>query len=121
MTIKQQSSWPFHPFLKQFAAHIDAAPKPLRIPVATKTVERCIRLAAKLANHYGMPLSLFEDLVAQEVKREKVGDIQPDEPAAPVAPQVPTDDVISTALASPADVLLASLTLNQGPKKHESN
>jgi len=69
-TIKQQSEWPFHPFLVQLAAVIQSADSSDRVPLATKTIERCVRLGAKLAVEFGMPPCVFLSIAEEQMVRE---------------------------------------------------
>ena len=89
--IKEQSSWPWHPILLQLRDECDAAPEFIRKTVISKMIERCLRLGAKLAVHYGFPSHLFMILAATQLQREGAEDMEvaaiplggpPDEPAA---------------------------------------
>lgn len=69
-TIKKNSSWPLQPLVIQFAAAILAAPADVRKAFAAKTIERCIRMGARLAVEFGVPAPLFMDIAKAQILRE---------------------------------------------------
>jgi predicted nucleic acid-binding protein len=105
MTIPKKSSWPFHPLLVQMAKVIDAAPAEQKQEAVLKTVERCIRLAMKLAVHYGVPAPVVRDITVAMMKKEggkeypeqlKTAAKSSEVPTVPAAPDATSDSDAET-------------------------
>lgn len=73
--IKEHSSWPWHDLLLHLRDECEAAPDFIRKAVIMKTIERCLRLGAKLAVYYEFPPSMFLLMAAAQLKREGGEDV----------------------------------------------
>jgi hypothetical protein len=69
-TIKQKSEWPFHSMLVGMAGAVLSAPSQHRTEAAMKTIERCVRLGAKLAVEFGVPPCVFVKIAEAQIVRE---------------------------------------------------
>lgn len=72
-TIKAKSSWPFQPRLIALASEIMSVPKAARHDAAGKTIERTLRMAARLANEFGIEACVFMDIAQEQLLRECPG------------------------------------------------
>lgn len=68
--IREQSHWPLHPVLVPLAVGILIVPEKHRRAAVDKTVERCVRLGAKLAVEFNMPPCRFLDIAEQQIVKE---------------------------------------------------
>jgi len=68
--LKQNSTWPLQQLVVRLALGVLASPEPLRIAAAGKTIERCVRMGARLAVEFGMPASGFVELARAQIVRE---------------------------------------------------
>lgn len=68
--IPEKSSWPFHGLLVGLAADVEKAPEAHRVMVCAKMVQRCIRLAVKLATHFGVSPAAVTAITLDSLREE---------------------------------------------------
>lgn len=87
-TLKRTSTWPLQPLAIQFAAAVLTCPEEERPAAAHKMVERCLRLAARLAVEFGIEMEPFVQLAAEQIAREQgAAEVSPNLFGAGEAPQ----------------------------------
>lgn len=69
-SIKKQSEWPFHGLLVELAVSIVQVPPEMKTPYTLKTIERCVRLAAKLAVEFKVPPCVVMGMCEEQLCRE---------------------------------------------------
>lgn len=69
-TLKKTSSWPLQPLVLQFAATVLAVPPQHRKDVASKMIERAVRVGARLAVEFGMPAPVFVEVARAMIVKE---------------------------------------------------
>jgi hypothetical protein len=69
-TIKKGSSWPFQPFVVASAARILQVSSEQRKEAAVKTVERFVRVGARLAVEFDIAAPLFVDIARAQIVKE---------------------------------------------------
>jgi hypothetical protein len=69
-TISKESSWPFQGRLILLATEVLSAGKEDRQAAAAKTIERTLRMAARLAREFGFPACAFMHIAKEQLIRE---------------------------------------------------
>lgn len=68
--LKQDSTWPMQGLVVQMAATVLHTHPVQRKEAAAKTIERCVRMGARLALEFGMPAPLFVDVARAMIIKE---------------------------------------------------
>jgi hypothetical protein len=111
-TIKQQSEWPFHHILVGLAGSCLAVPNKERGMMVGKTVERCLRLGAKLAVEFGMPPCLFIQMAERQMIREGGPEVAAHLAEHKATAHLQDDETASAAADVMSKILSGKVTLN---------